>query len=220
MERYVSYCKSCHTLTSEAHKTPAEAGICPKCGAALTPTGITPKEWNRKSQDELKQIRDLLDMAQGTNAEIIGQVKDLQAAYHFTQVQNVPVTTEDLHEDYEIIGPVCVQVTNKGSLGGSYQTLVKKHLPSLRQLQELGQIPGTSSWGFLTGEWSIDAADFSKAFFVCTQELKEKAVLLNADAVIGMRQNMTVDTGSFSWFYLNMYGTAVRRKVKTAVSPE
>ena len=38
---------------------------------------------------------------------------------------------------------------------------------------------------------------------------------MGADAVIGMRQDIDIDTNGFSYFYLQMYGTAVRLKNKT-----
>jgi uncharacterized protein YbjQ (UPF0145 family) len=44
---------------------------------------------------------------------------------------------------------------------------------------------------------------------VATQELKKRAQILGADAVICMRQDIDLDTDGFSYFYLQMYGTAV-----------
>ena len=41
-------------------------------------------------------------------------------------------------------------------------------------------------------------------------KLKEKAMLMGADAVIGMRQDLDLDSNGFQYFYLQMYGTAVR----------
>ena len=35
---------------------------------------------------------------------------------------------------------------------------------------------------------------------------------IGAEAVIGMRQDIDIDTNGFSYFYLQMYGTAVRFK--------
>lgn len=212
MEHYVSYCKSCRSLAPEAHNRADEAGICPKCGAVMSPTGLTPKEWNRKSQEELTQIRSILETTDGSGAEIVNQVRQSIAAYHFEQVQNVLVTTGDLKEEYEILGPVCVQVTNKGAFNNSYSLLLKKHMPSLAYLHSKGQLSSPAGWGILTGSWSADDADFSKAFFICTQELKERTLLLGGEAVICMRQDTAVDTDTFHYFYLDMYGTAVKRK--------
>ena len=69
-----------------------------------------------------------------------------------------------------------------------------------------------ADWGFLYGEWSVGQNDFEKAFYIAVEELKKKAALLDADAIIGMRQDIDLDTNGFSYFYLQMYGTAVKYK--------
>jgi uncharacterized protein YbjQ (UPF0145 family) len=66
------------------------------------------------------------------------------------------------------------------------------------------------NWGFLYGEFSVGQSDFDKAFFIAVQELKKRAAMVGADAVIGMRQDIDLDTSGFQFFYLQMYGTAVR----------
>ena len=72
--------------------------------------------------------------------------------------------------------------------------------------------PERADWGFLYGEWSVGQSDFEKAFFVATEELKKRAKLVGADAIIGMRQDIDLDTNGFAFFYLQMYGTAVKFK--------
>ena len=65
-------------------------------------------------------------------------------------------------------------------------------------------------WGFLYGEWSVGQSDFEQAFFVATEELKKRAQMVGADAIVAMRQDIDLDTNGFSYFYLQMYGTAVK----------
>ncbi|MPM81512.1 hypothetical protein SDC9_128565 [bioreactor metagenome] len=67
-----------------------------------------------------------------------------------------------------------------------------------------------ADWGFLYGEWSVGQTDFEKAFFVATEELKKRAEMVGADAVVGMHQDIDMDTNGFAYFYLQMYGTAVK----------
>ncbi len=62
------------------------------------------------------------------------------------------------------------------------------------------------------GEWSVGQSDFDKAFFVAVQGLKKRASLLGADAIITMRQDIDLDTTNFLYFYLQIYGTAVKFK--------
>ena len=68
-------------------------------------------------------------------------------------------------------------------------------------------------WGFLYGELSYGMQnEFDKAFYIAVRELEKKAIRMGADAVIGMRQDIDLDTVNFQYFYLQMYGTAVKFK--------
>lgn len=124
---------------------------------------------------------------------------------------NIIVTTGDLQEDYEIIGPIYFQVSNKGLFSSSLSKLVKKHNEKLMNMKKRGTMSmDRPDWGFLYGEWSVGQSDFEKAFFVAVEELKERAAMLGGDAIIGMRQDVDLDTNGFQFFYLQMYGTAVK----------
>ena len=66
-------------------------------------------------------------------------------------------------------------------------------------------------WGFLYGEYSFGMQnDFDKAFFVTVKELQLRAEKVGADAIIGMKQDIDMDTNAFQYFYLQIYGTAVK----------
>ena len=125
--------------------------------------------------------------------------------------KDIIVTTGDLKQDYEIIGPVYFQVSNKGVFSSQLSMLMKEYGAELAQMKEQGQIekPKTD-WGFVHGEFSVGQNDFSKAFFIAVQELKNRAAMLGADAVVAMRQDIDLDTNGFQYFYLQMYGTAVK----------
>jgi uncharacterized protein YbjQ (UPF0145 family) len=58
-------------------------------------------------------------------------------------------------------------------------------------------------------EFSAGQNDFDKAFYIAVQELKSRAEILNADAIVSMRQDIDLDTNGFQYFYLQMYGTVV-----------
>ena len=58
----------------------------------------------------------------------------------------------------------------------------------------------------------MSAGELTPEFFVAVQELKKRAALMGADAIVGMRQDIDLDTETFQFFYLQMYGTAVRFK--------
>lgn len=125
----------------------------------------------------------------------------------------IVVTTGDLKEDYEVIGPVYFQVSNKGLFSSALSKLIKEHEADLAQMKRQGQIGKPRlDWGFLYGEYSVGQSDFEKAFFIAVQELKKRAMILGAHAIVAMRQDIDLDTSGFQYFYLQMYGTAVRFK--------
>jgi hypothetical protein len=124
---------------------------------------------------------------------------------------DVIVTTGDLKEPYEIIGPVFFQVSNKGIFSSALSKLVAQYESEIEQMKSQGQMgPREFDWVNLLLEHSVNQTDFEKAFFVAVQELKKRAKAINAHAVISMRQDIDIDTNGFQYFYLQMYGTAVR----------
>ena len=126
-------------------------------------------------------------------------------------MSNVLVTTGDINREYEILGPVYFQVSNKGVFGSALSSLVKKYKDQIASMKKQGTMSQErSDWGFLYGEWSVGQSDFEKAFFVATEELKKRGEMVGADAIICMRQDIDMDTNGFAYFDLQMYGTAVR----------
>jgi hypothetical protein len=123
------------------------------------------------------------------------------------------VTTGDLKNDYDVIGPVYFSVSNKGLFGSQLGTLIKKYKSDIEALKkEALMSPEKADWGALWGEFSAGQNDFDKAFYIAVQELKSRAEILNADAIVSMRQDIDLDTNGFQYFYLQMYGTAVKFK--------
>ena len=124
---------------------------------------------------------------------------------------NMIVTTGDIKRDYEILGPVYFQVSNKGIFSSTLSKLANQYSNEIAAAKKQGQVGAAKAdWGFLYGEFSVGQSDFEKAFFVAVQELKKRAAILGADAIVGMRQDIDIDTNAFQFFYLQMYGTAVR----------
>ena len=128
-------------------------------------------------------------------------------------MSKVIVTTGDIKQDYEILGPIYFQVSNKGLFGSALSKLTQKYQAEIQNMKQSGAMSqDRTDWGFLYGEWSVGQSDFEKAFFIATEELKKRAEMVGADAIIGMRQDIDMDTNGFSYFYLQMYGTAVKFK--------
>lgn len=129
------------------------------------------------------------------------------------ELERIIVTTGDLQQEYEVLGPVYFQVSNKGLFGSALDKLKQKYSEEIRQMRNSGSMSrANADWGFLYGEWSVGQNDFEAAFYIATQELKKRATIVGADAVICMRQDIDLDTNGFAYFYLQMYGTAVKLK--------
>ena len=128
-----------------------------------------------------------------------------------TETRDVIVTTGDINRQYKVLGPVYFQISNKGLFSNQLSKLKKQYKEELARLRKEGQIvKEKADWGFLYGEWSAGQSDFDRAFYIAVEELKKRAAMLNADAIISMRQDIDLDTTHFQFFYLQMYGTAIK----------
>ena len=65
---------------------------------------------------------------------------------------------------------------------------------------------------FLNAGTNNGHQNFDRAFFIATEELKKRALRMGANAIIGMRQDIDIDSNGFQYFYMQMYGTAVQLK--------
>lgn len=125
----------------------------------------------------------------------------------------IVVTTGDVSRPYDILGPVYFQISNKGMFSNQLSKLSMKYQAEIAEMKKKGQIgEKQADWGFIYGEFSVGQGDFEKAFFVSVEELKKRAAILAADAIVCMRQDIDLDTNGFQFFYLQMYGTAVKFK--------
>ena len=141
-------------------------------------------------------------------------VKHMELKEFNSKVEPVIVTTADVSQPYSVLGPVYIQVNNRGN---QYRELSQKYNDLLTQLNRKGQMSGDSVSGlevmqalFLNFADMSSHTSFDRAFFIAVEELKERAAKVGADAVIGMRYDMDLDTTGFQYFYLQMYGTAVK----------
>lgn len=90
--------------------------------------------------------------------------------------ENMIVTTGDLKQEYDVIGYVYFQLSNKGIFTSTYTDLLQKYTDKIRDLQKNKLLSKEKvDWGFLYGEWSVGQNDFEKAFYVAVEELKKRA---------------------------------------------
>lgn len=129
--------------------------------------------------------------------------------------QKIIVSTGDIQQNYEVIGPVYFHISNKGLFGSQFSKLEKQYSQALKQWARSGQAT-ESRPGFgdvilaFAGEWNVGHSNFDKAFYIGVEELKKRAAKLGADAIVFMRQDIDLDTSGFQYFYLQIYGTAVK----------
>lgn len=124
-----------------------------------------------------------------------------RAAEYRQKVNAIIVTTGDLKEDYEIIGPVFFQVSNKGLFSSTLSELINKYSAEIEEMRNSALINKERiDWGGLWGQRSVGQNDFEKAFFVAVQELKKRAVVLGGDAIVSMRQDIDLDTNGVQFF--------------------
>ena len=128
--------------------------------------------------------------------------------------KGIIVTTTDLKEDYEIIGPVYYQISNKGIFSSEMDRKISEYEKLIKDFKNSNLMEDRKNdWGFLYGEYTFGMQnDFDKAFYIAVEELKLKAEIMGADAIVGMKQDIDLDTNSIQYFYLQMYGTAVKIK--------
>lgn len=129
--------------------------------------------------------------------------------------KDVIVTTADLKEDYYIIGPIYFQINNAGKSFINYRAKYTEMVNKMRSTGQssFDQTSNLEMFNLFFGdmrETGVGHASFDEAFFIAVEELKVRAALLGADAIIGMRQDLDLDTNGWQHFYLQVYGTAVQ----------
>ena len=140
------------------------------------------------------------------------------------KIRDIPVTTADLKEPYEVIGPVIFNTTNKGIFSSAFTKLCEKY--SKAPYNALVKRPSSES--IATGEFGtfllsmVDAGlgyegavgqwQFDDAYYYAIAELKLRCAEMGGDGVVGMSMDFDLDTNNFAAFYLQMHGTVVKFK--------
>jgi uncharacterized protein YbjQ (UPF0145 family) len=189
-------------------------GRCKNCGNEL----IVPPQ-SLEEDDFLSAC-----LTDSFNTEVGNEERRAKAAANTRQLEResrIKVTTGDLHVPYEIIGPVYFSVSNKGLLFNQLRELIAKYSELLSNMKDSGTMSDvTTDWSFLYGQFSVGQSQFDSAFFVAVQELKSRAARVGGNAIVHMRQDIDIDTDGMQYFYLQMYGTAVKVKQPPAAKTE
>ena len=88
-------------------------------------------------------------------------------------MSQIIVTTGDLQQPYDVLGPVYFQVSNKGLLSSALDKLMLYYSEEIRRMKAQGAMSeARADWGFLYGEYSVGQSQFEAAFYIATEELK------------------------------------------------
>jgi transcription elongation factor Elf1 len=207
-------CPHCSVLMRVDEQHRGKKGRCKNCGNDLA----VPLK-NVEEDDFVSAC-----LTDSFNTEEGNEERRAKAAANTRQLEResrIKVTTGDLSMPYEIIGPVYFSVSNKGVLFNQLRDLISKYRELLSEMTSSGTMTAaTLDWSFLYGQFSVGQSQFDSAFFVAVQELKSRAARVGGDAIVHMRQDIDIDTDGMQFFYLQMYGTAVKVKQPRAAGAE
>lgn len=194
------------------------ATMCPKCGNKMSFFDVAVCSECKAKDDQQEKIR----------AKEEGEQRKVLLEQQIHIAKKILVTTADLQEPYEVIAPIVYNTTNRGLLSSNYSNLEAKYCQEpFDQLVVAPELsPQKSGDGTLlislfdpsfTFEGSVGQRHFDKAYYLCVAELKLRALQLGGDAIVGMRMDFDLDTTNWGAFYLQMYGTVVRRTAGSAL---
>jgi hypothetical protein len=131
-------------------------------------------------------------------------------------VNKIIVTTSGLSCKYEVLGPIYFNMKYSGLSSSSLYNLSRKYEKEIddEMVSRKRAVNNKKDWNFDYGKFSMEEGDIDKAFYVSVQELKERAFLIDSDAIICMKYDfdLVVTPNSIAHYYFHMYGTAVRLK--------
>lgn len=228
MEKVVYYCPNCGKTVS---RLKGNKDNCSNCNGKMIQTPIDVEEWKALTDDKKESIK--IEISSYGVPEYSGEpLNDLKHRHDLIQIQKIFVTTTNIKREYDIIGPVFYQINDAGSGKMIFQKQ-KEYRSVINALKDQNQLVNqnasiTESIGalsgmielFSTGDISSSTKDllgnghtqFDEAFFISVEELKKRAYYMGADAIIGMKEELNLDTNGFQHFYMQMYGTAVKFK--------
>ena len=209
---YIYYCVECKKFFYQDATDTVQIVKCIHCSSASAILCEKDKESYGALTDEEKEkfkneIRSTYKNLQDIRKEATKREIELKKKI----MKNTIITTGDLKQNYEIIGPVYYQISNRGIFANEISEKINEYKEAIEEMKKEGIMSvSMNDYGFLYGNYSVGQKLFEPAFYIATQELKKRAVILGGDAVIFMRQDIDIETENINNFYLQMYGTAVK----------
>lgn len=166
----------------------------------------------KESLDRGRKIHEAERMERERQAQAAAEAKEAEQGKR----KSFPVTTVDLHRPYEVICPLFFQLSNKGLFGGStYDVLATEYREEISKRKADGIFSLETSASQQLLEVLLDPRavghnSFDAAYYIAVEELKRRAFLVGADGIVGLHADFDLDTNGYQFFYLQVYGTAVR----------
>lgn len=238
----ICYCKNCQKFGFKD----AENNTIISCGQCSNPLIITEyteeyyESLNTLKKEELKikiknenddEIKEQERIRQELLEKAKKEIEEKKELWE-QKLKKAFVTTGDLKEDYEVIGPVFFQINDAGG-GKVFQQYRSKYQKEINSLYSMGLDSGDRTSTVESASLFLNALNivmygqsdqtllglsgnahrnFDVAFLIAVEELKLRAVMMGGDAVICMRHDFDLDTNGWQHFYLQMYGTAIKFK--------
>lgn len=118
-------------------------------------------------------------------------------------MSEIIITTCDVKQNYQVLCPICVQISNNVALCRNFNKLIKEY-------QNKSNTPKDNGASKLLTDAKAEKNKFEQIFFIGVEELKKRAQAVGANAIIGMRQDFEIGENDYDYFYLQIYGTAVK----------
>ena len=207
MAQWCSICQERQgMLSSRPGKTKDGECICFNCAAARGLTCTSEAE-----DGSTFQHVDFAKVAEMTLSEV-KEYTSLEMQLLTAELERVVVTTTDIDAPYDVLSPIFFQVSNKGVFSSDFSKLSSYYKTQMEKKKPASSTPFVEhvDLGALWGESGVSQSNWEEAFYICVEELKKRAYSIGADVVVGMRVDIDLDVNAVSFFYMQMYGTAVK----------
>lgn len=206
---YIYYCVQCKKFCYKEMEVPTPGAKCSYCVYSDAVYCEKSKdEYTAMNEEEQNEFKYNIRSIYKTGMDIPNGIKRIELQNEYDKYTGIIVTTENIDQKYQIIGPVNYQISNESIFFiDEISVKIKEYVTSMSEMQKAGVKFDMDDWGILYRSCLEGSQQFEQAFYIAVQELKKKAVLLGANAIVGMKQNIDYDKNRFM---LQVYGTAVK----------
>lgn len=223
MER-IFFCGECRKFFYVDCEPTVFLCTCSHCGSVLTITcNLDKVTYNRYEEQEKNFFKNKIKDAypdlesimreQNYYRQRIDQMEEEARIRReeLVKIYNIPITTGDLKQDYEVIGPVFYHIRNRANGADEMMRRTQQYHNEISDIHVTHLVPESKinyEWTYSSNTGTGGQSEILS--MIATQELKKRAHALGADAIICMRQEVQFEPGITSSIFLQMYGTAVR----------